>query len=75
MINKRTRVRRSLAAVMSAATIGTMCQTSCVTGRKFREAAVPAVRTGVTEIVNGLLDGLFAAIEPDATSDAGSSGE
>lgn len=34
-------------------------------GTEFREAASPAVRSGVTEIVNGLLDGIFAAIEPE----------
>ena len=41
----------------------------CTVGREFREAAGPAVQSGVTQIVNGLLDGLFAAIEPEATTD------
>jgi hypothetical protein len=33
----------------------------------FRAAALPAVESGITQIVNGLLDGVFAAIEPDGS--------
>ena len=41
----------------------------CVTGREFLIVATPAVQDGVSQIVNGLLDGLFAAIEPDPTAE------
>lgn len=30
----------------------------------FLTAAAPAIETGVTSIVNGLLDGIFASITP-----------
>ncbi len=33
----------------------------------FRAAALPAVESGVTQIINGLLNGVFAVIEPDST--------
>ena len=59
----RRRWPRAVAlGMMATVLIGT---TGCVSGREFREAAGPAVQTGVTEIVTGLLDGLFAAIEPE----------
>ncbi len=32
-------------------------------GVQFREAALPAIQTGMSSILNGLLDGVFAAIE------------
>lgn len=44
---------------------------SCpVAGRQFRDAAGPAVESGVTQVVNGLLSGVFAVIatEPETTS-------
>lgn len=34
-------------------------------GRDFRTAALPAVESGVTLILNGVLDGIFAAIRPE----------
>ncbi|MGB2985911.1 MAG: hypothetical protein WBE26_08510 [Phycisphaerae bacterium] len=49
-----------------AGTVAAICVislTGCDVGREFREAATPAVTNGVSEIVNGLMDGLFAAIE------------
>ncbi len=32
-------------------------------GTQFREAALPAIETGMSSILNGLLEGVFAAIE------------
>lgn len=37
-------------------------QFGCLASQRFRDAAGPAIQTGVTDIVNGLLDGFFAAI-------------
>lgn len=46
--------------------------TGCEVGREFRAAAGPRVQTGVTDIVNGLLEGIFAAIDlDDSTAAAG----
>jgi hypothetical protein len=55
----------------AAALAGTVVA-SCVdgTGREFREAALPAVQTGINAILDGLVDGVFASIEPDAAPDA-----
>ena len=54
-------VKISLTAIMLAGLAG------CVPfGREFREAASPAVRTGVTEIVNGVLEGIFAVVDQNA---------
>ena len=72
MTGQRTRVRRSQALAVTITTIALCGVTGCVTGREFRKTAGPAVRIGVTAIVNGLLDGLFAVIEPDTTADADS---
>ena len=37
-------------------------------GTQFRETALPAVQTGVSAIMNGLLDGLFASIEVETAA-------
>jgi len=46
-------------------------QASCVPGYEFRTVATPAIQNGVSQILNGLLDGFFAAIapEPESTPD------
>ncbi len=46
-------------------------QSGCSAGRQFVGAALPSVQQGVTLVVNGLLDGVFAAV--DVESDTGSS--
>ena len=40
-------------------------QAGCIpySGTQFRETAIPSLQTGVTSIMNGLIDGIFAAIE------------
>lgn len=65
--NLLNRSRRVMALFVTGA--GLMQLSGCpVTGREFVATAGPSVKNGVTLIVNGLLDGLFAAIEPDATT-------
>ena len=68
MIEQRSRSRWSHALAVTMLAVGSSGVTGCVTGEEFRAVAGPAVETGVTSIVNGLLDGLFAVIEPDATT-------
>ena len=41
----------------------------CTTGLdEFRTVATPALQAGVSQIMNGVLDGFFAAIEPEPSS-------
>ena len=49
-------------------TCGFTVMTGCITGPEFRAAAGPGIESGVSAIVNGVLDGLFAVIEPDAST-------
>lgn len=37
----------------------------CTTGRAFREAALPSLEAGIALVLDGLVDGVFAAIEPE----------
>lgn len=39
----------------------------CRDAEEFRSVASNQVQTGLTSIVTGLIDGVFAVIEPDAT--------
>ena len=59
----------SAAAVIIAAAIVLSTQTGCPGGTQFREAALPAVQTGVDSILDGIVDGIFAAIAPESLSD------
>ncbi len=58
--------------LVALAFAGLTLQAGCLTGTEFRSTAVPAVHAGVTQIVDGLLNGLFAAIEPGGTSSSNS---
>ena len=60
--------RLSGAVTLVAATTALMTQTGCLTGPEFRAAALPAVESGVDQILDGLVDGIFAAIQPETTS-------
>jgi len=55
------------------ACIATTCllliSSGCLSDREFRAAALPAVQSGVSQILNGFLDGVFAAIAPEPESD------
>ena len=65
------RVHRALIVGLAFAAL--VLQAGCWTGTEFRSTAIPAVRAGVSQIVDGLLNGLFAAIEPEGTSGSDSS--
>lgn len=49
------------------------CETP--TGRQFRDAALPAIQTGVQSILSGFVDGVFAsiAVETNGTDDSSGS--
>ncbi len=40
----------------------------CSAAQEFRSAVGDSLHTGLTTIATGLLDGLFAVFEPDATA-------
>jgi len=41
----------------------------CTTGRAFREAALPSLEAGISLVLDGIVDGVFAAIEPEPQTD------
>ena len=57
--------RMALASIVLAAG-----STGCITGTQFRSAALPAIEGGIGMILDGVVDGLFAAIqvEPDTNA-------
>lgn len=50
-------------------------QIACIPGREFRAVATPAFQSGVSQILNGILDGVFAAVavEPENLDDSSDS--
>lgn len=63
----RNPTRRSQLVALALLAGSISLTTGCLTGTEFRSVAGPAVQSGVKSIVNGVLDGLFAVIEPDTT--------
>ena len=63
------RLRCTLAVGVGVAALST--QVGCIpySGTQFRETAVPAVQTGVTSIMVGLIDGIFAAVDVESQTD------
>jgi hypothetical protein len=63
---RRARLRSAFAIGLGVAALST--QTGCIpySGTQFRETAIPAVQTGVTSIVVGLIDGVFAAVDVES---------
>ena len=54
-----------------AMVVAATSSTGCLAGREFREIAVPAVHSGLSLILDGLVDGVFAVIDPDNAVGAG----
>ncbi len=60
------------ARAIAVAATGLIALAGCdMLNKEFRQVAGPAVQSGVTDIVNGLLDGVFAVINPDTSDDPG----
>lgn len=58
---RRARYLSLVTGLLSLHAVGN-CGTA---GKEFRSIAGPAVQQGVSSIVNGLLDGVFAVVAPD----------
>ena len=56
--------------VAAVCAFGSLNQVGClpVRGTEFLDAAIPSIQTGVNAILDGLVAGAFAAIEPDANA-------
>lgn len=65
--------RRNLACALAAIAVvfPLTLSAGCVTGTEFRAAAGPAVQQGLTLILDGVVDGLFAVVEPDTETTSG----
>ena len=61
--------RLSGAVALITAATALVTQTGCLAGTEFRAAALPALESGVEQILDGLVDGIFAAIQPESSSD------
>ncbi len=57
------------AAALGAAMV-MVSQLGCI-GKQFREAALPEIQSGMELILDGLLEGVFAAIEPETATGSG----
>ncbi len=68
MMRQYTRTRCPRTLTFALLVCGMSVLPGCLTGDEFRTVAGPGVQSGVTSIVNGVLDGLFAIVEPDTTS-------
>ena len=55
--------RLSLTAAIAVSAVMLSTQTGCGPLRQFREGALPSLESGIDLILDGLVDGLFAAIE------------
>lgn len=60
---------KNMLITLSLMAMATLPATSCTFGREFRDAAGPALQSGVTSILTGLVNGVFAAIEPEPDTD------
>lgn len=62
--------RKAVVLSMGLALAALGASAGCSTRDEFRAVATPAIQSGVSQILNGLLDGFFAAIavEPGGTS-------
>ena len=60
------RLRSAFAIGLGVAVLST--QLGCIpySGTQFREAAIPALQTGVTSIMVGLIDGVFAVVDVES---------
>ena len=73
-IQRRSTVMVKTLALVACA--GALPFAGCgVKGTEFRSATAAPLQSGLIEITNGLLDGLFAVYAPDDDNSDGSSGD
>ena len=66
-------VRRLKVVTTCALALVAVACGGCLMGKEFREAAGPAMESGVGLILDGLVDGIFAVIEPETDSNGSTS--
>ena len=64
--SRRARVWMSIATVVGGSGLLPVSACNGVLGRQFRTAAGDSIEQGVQSIVSGVLDGVFAILEPDS---------
>lgn len=74
-MSRRLRRFASKKAFLFVGFISLAMQPGCLLGPDFRKAAIPSVQSGTSMILDGLLDGFFAAIQPQPGSDNTSSSD
>lgn len=74
LTSARTRSARNFRVLCATLALTTLCPFlagGCDSDfDEFRTTVTPGLRTGVNAILDGLVDGVFAVIEPNADSDA-----
>ncbi len=68
-MSAQPRKRRTQAVAVSMTALAISVCSGCVAGREFRQAALPGLHTGVSQILDGIVDGFFAAIQPEPETD------
>lgn len=57
--------KRHYSMSLAVLSLAALTASGCTFGRDFRAAAGPELESGVHSILTGLVNGLFAAIEPE----------
>ena len=71
MMTRVIRTGRLRRCILGGTGLGICLQVGCaLNGPDFLDAALPAIQSGVTTIVDGVLEGIFAVIQPEAGSTA-----
>jgi|GEM_PF-2266883 len=63
MVNAKKRRCSGWKRIVAAALMVYLPAVGCAAGRQFRSAALPSLESGVNLILDGVVSGLFAAIE------------
>jgi len=66
----RRKRSRGCPTVATMLCLGMLIAAGCESSQQFREAAGPALESGVNSILDGLVDGFFAVYEPDEPATA-----
>jgi len=74
MVPSRYRLK-PLAAIVLLGAVTLLATGGCnKLGDEFRAAAGPELQAGVTQLLNGLVDGTFAVVDPDDDEDTSTGG-
>jgi len=61
----KSAIRKSIAMIMFAAMLPL---TGCAEAEEFRSVAGSTIQAGVQTVASGIIDGLFAVLDPDTTN-------